>query len=76
MFFPGRKEEELYRTQLAKQEQREHSLVLENTKLKQLLNQVSQDVQQLLGMDVGLSQVRDVGEGVPGCYFYLTSSAL
>ncbi|XP_053154575.1 afadin- and alpha-actinin-binding protein-like isoform X2 [Hemicordylus capensis] len=52
----GKREEELYRTQLAKQDQREQGLVQENTKLKQLMNQVSQDVQQLLGMDVGIAQ--------------------
>ncbi|KAJ6657682.1 hypothetical protein lerEdw1_002183 [Lerista edwardsae] len=52
----SKKEEELYRTQLAKQEQREQGLMLENAKLKQLLNQVSQNVQQLLGLDVSIAQ--------------------
>ncbi|XP_053227502.1 afadin- and alpha-actinin-binding protein-like isoform X1 [Podarcis raffonei] len=47
----GRKEEELYRTQLAKQERREQGLALENAQLKQLLGQVGQDVEQLLGTD-------------------------
>lgn len=55
---PVRKEEELYRVQLAQQEQREQGLVLENTKLRQLLDQVCQDVQQLLGTDIGVAQVR------------------
>ncbi|XP_066468791.1 afadin- and alpha-actinin-binding protein-like [Tiliqua scincoides] len=52
----SKKEEELYRTQLAKQEQREQGLMFENAKLKQLLNQVSQEVQQLLGIDAGIAQ--------------------
>ncbi|XP_061469862.1 afadin- and alpha-actinin-binding protein-like [Rhineura floridana] len=52
----GRKEEELYRTQLAKQERREQGLALENTHLKQLLNQVGQDIEQLLGTDRGSAQ--------------------
>ncbi|XP_062979097.1 afadin- and alpha-actinin-binding protein A-like [Elgaria multicarinata webbii] len=52
----GRKEEELYRTQLAKQERREQGLALENAELKQLLSEVSQDVEQLLGPDVGLAR--------------------
>ncbi|XP_060124765.1 afadin- and alpha-actinin-binding protein-like [Zootoca vivipara] len=47
----GRKEEELYRTQLAKQERREQGLALENAQMKQLLTQVGQDVEQLLGTD-------------------------
>ncbi|XP_028568899.2 afadin- and alpha-actinin-binding protein A-like [Podarcis muralis] len=47
----GRKEEELYRTQLAKQERREQGLALENAQLKQLLSQVGQDMEQLLGTD-------------------------
>ncbi|XP_077185944.1 afadin- and alpha-actinin-binding protein-like isoform X2 [Paroedura picta] len=51
----GKKEEELYRVQLARQEQREQGLALENDRLKQLLTQVGRDVQQLMGTD-GLAQ--------------------
>ncbi|ETE71270.1 Afadin- and alpha-actinin-binding protein, partial [Ophiophagus hannah] len=40
----GRKEEELYRIQLAKQEQREEGLAFENAKLKQLLNELIKTV--------------------------------
>ncbi|XP_026567206.1 afadin- and alpha-actinin-binding protein-like [Pseudonaja textilis] len=49
----GRKEEELYRIQLAKQEQREQSLAFENAKLKQLLNEVTQDLEEMLATDGG-----------------------
>ncbi|XP_039185621.1 afadin- and alpha-actinin-binding protein-like isoform X5 [Crotalus tigris] len=49
----GRKEEELYRIQLAKQEQREEGLAFENTKLKQLLNEVTQDLEEMLATDGG-----------------------
>ncbi|KAH0628745.1 hypothetical protein JD844_010226, partial [Phrynosoma platyrhinos] len=52
----GRKEEELYRTQLVKQEQREQALALENAKLKQLLKEVGQDMEQVLGKDVDFTQ--------------------
>ncbi|XP_060108045.1 afadin- and alpha-actinin-binding protein-like [Heteronotia binoei] len=52
----GKKEEELYRVQLARQEQREQGLALENAKLKQLLTQVGQDLQQLMGTDGGITQ--------------------
>ncbi|XP_072847611.2 afadin- and alpha-actinin-binding protein B [Pogona vitticeps] len=44
----GRKEEELYRVQLAKQEQREQALAEENAKLKQLMNEVGHDLEELL----------------------------
>ncbi|XP_070791347.1 afadin- and alpha-actinin-binding protein A-like [Pituophis catenifer annectens] len=49
----GRKEEELYRIQLAKQEQREEGLAFENAKLKQLLNEVTQDLEEMLATDGG-----------------------
>ncbi|XP_025019648.1 afadin- and alpha-actinin-binding protein-like [Python bivittatus] len=49
----GRKEEELYCIQLAKQEQREQGLAFENAKLKLLLNEVSQDLEQMLSTDGG-----------------------
>ncbi|XP_032064840.1 afadin- and alpha-actinin-binding protein A-like [Thamnophis elegans] len=49
----GRKEEELYRIQLAKQEKREEGLALENAKLKQLLNEVTQDLEEMLATDGG-----------------------
>ncbi|XP_063152668.1 afadin- and alpha-actinin-binding protein B-like [Candoia aspera] len=49
----GRKEEELYRIQLAKQEQREEGLASENAKLKLLLNEVNQDLEQMLATDGG-----------------------
>ncbi|KAL8164537.1 UNVERIFIED_CONTAM: hypothetical protein K2H54_053093, partial [Gekko kuhli] len=52
----GKKEEELYRVQLARQEQREHGLVLENARLQQLLTQVGRDVQQLMGTNGGIIQ--------------------
>uniref|UniRef100_A0A803TJJ5 SSX family member 2 interacting protein n=1 Tax=Anolis carolinensis TaxID=28377 RepID=A0A803TJJ5_ANOCA len=52
----GRKEEELFRTQLVKQERREQMLALENAKLKQLLKEVGQDMEQLLSKDVSLAQ--------------------
>ncbi|XP_015277312.1 PREDICTED: afadin- and alpha-actinin-binding protein-like, partial [Gekko japonicus] len=52
----GKKEEELYRVQLARQEQREQGLALENARLQQLLAQVGRDVQQLMGADGGLPQ--------------------
>nr|XP_060615774.1 afadin- and alpha-actinin-binding protein-like [Anolis sagrei ordinatus] len=52
----GRKEEELFRTQLAKQERREQTLALENAKLKQLLKEVGQDMEQLLSKDVSQAQ--------------------
>ncbi|XP_042311664.1 afadin- and alpha-actinin-binding protein-like [Sceloporus undulatus] len=52
----GRKEEELYRTQLVKQERREQALALENAKLKQLLREVGQDMEQVLGKGVDVTQ--------------------
>ncbi|XP_029142295.1 afadin- and alpha-actinin-binding protein-like [Protobothrops mucrosquamatus] len=54
----GRKEEELYRIQLAKQEQREEGLAFENTKLKQLLNEVTQDLEEMLATDGGSARSR------------------
>nr|XP_056706529.1 afadin- and alpha-actinin-binding protein A-like [Euleptes europaea] len=50
-----KKEEELYRVQLARQEQREQHLALENAKLKKLLTQVGLDVQQQMGTDGGIT---------------------
>ncbi|XP_054859655.1 afadin- and alpha-actinin-binding protein-like [Eublepharis macularius] len=52
----GKKEEELYRIQLARQEQREQGLAEENAKLKQLLLQVGQDMQHLTGTDGDIIQ--------------------
>lgn len=58
VFYCCRKEEELYRIQLAKQEQREEGLAFENTKLKQLLNEVTQDLEEMLATDGGSARVR------------------
>lgn len=58
VFYYCRKEEELYRIQLAKQEQREEGLAFENAKLKQLLNEVTQDLEEMLATDGRSARVR------------------